>query len=268
MAEFRNFIDQRALMDLPLRGGDFTWSRSGADPVASRLDRFLVSLDWEEFFPEMVQKRLIRSFSDHFPICLESLVVARGKAPFRFENMWLVHEAFSALITEWWGEIQVQGFASYVVASKLKYLKEKLKVWNRVTFGDIRGSKIKLLDSINLLDLKEESSGLSSEELKQRSDAKADWAKVCTLEEISWRQKSRALWLQAGDRNTKYFHRVASLHRKFNSLSTIEVDGTRYDTLPAMKEAIFGFYRSLFTESEDWRPGVDDLPLTLLIQLD
>jgi len=195
MAEFRNFINQRALMDLPLRGGDFTWSRSGADPVASRLDRFFVSLDWEEFFPKMVQKRLLRPFSDHFPICLESLVAARGKAPFRFENMWLEHEGFSDLISEWWGELQVQGFASYVVASKLKYLKEKLKVWNRVTFGDIRVKKLKLLDSINLFDRKEESSGLSSEELEQRSAAKADWAKVCTLEEISWRQKSRALWL-------------------------------------------------------------------------
>ena len=211
---------------------------------------------------------MLRPFSDHFPICLESLVAARGKAPFRFENMWLEHEGFSDLIREWWGELQVQGFASYVVASKLKHLKEKLKVWNRVTFGDIRVRKLKLLDSINLLDLKEESSGLVSEELEQRSEAKAEWAKVCTFEEISWRQKSRALWLQAGDRNTKYFHRIASLHRKFNSLSTIEVEGTRYDTLPAMKDAIFGFYRSLFTESEVWRPGVDDLSLTQLRQID
>jgi len=124
------------------------------------------------------------------------------------------------------------------------------------------------MESINLLDLKEESSSLNSEEFEQRSAAKAEWANVCTLEEISWRQKSRALWLQAGDRNTKYFHRVASLHRKFNSLSTIEVEGTRYDTLPAMKDAILGFYKSLFTESEAWRPGVDELPLSQLRQID
>jgi len=87
MNEFRDFINQRALMDLPLRGGDFTWSRSGVDSVASRLDRFLVSVDWEDFFPDMVQRRMARPFSDHFPICLESLMLGRGKAPFRFENM-------------------------------------------------------------------------------------------------------------------------------------------------------------------------------------
>ena len=103
MAEFRDFINQRALVDLPLKGGDFTWSRSGVDSVASRLDRFLVSLDWEDFFPEMVQKRMARPFSDHFPICLETLSPFRGKPPFRFENMWLESEGFSDLISEWWG---------------------------------------------------------------------------------------------------------------------------------------------------------------------
>ena len=45
MAEFRDFINHRALMDLPLRGGDFTWSRSGVESLTSRLDRFIVSLN-------------------------------------------------------------------------------------------------------------------------------------------------------------------------------------------------------------------------------
>ena len=48
MAEFRNFINQRALMDLPLKGGDFTWSRSGADPVAL--------LDWIAFLCRWIRR--------------------------------------------------------------------------------------------------------------------------------------------------------------------------------------------------------------------
>ena len=98
----------------------------------------------------------------------------------------------------------------------------------------------------------------------QRAEAKAEWAKLSYLEEISWRQKSRALWLNAGDRNTKFFHRVASLHSKFNYISYIEVHGTRFNTLPAMKSAIQGFYNTLFTESEAWRPQVDGLFLSQL----
>jgi len=87
---------------------------------------------------------------------------------------------------------------------------------------------------------------------------------IILMEEISWRQKSRALWLQAGDRYTKKFHKIANMHRKFNSLSSIEVERVCFDTLPAMKSAIFGFYKSLFTESKPWRPFVDGVPLPLL----
>jgi len=50
MPEFRDFINQLALVDLLLRGGDFTWSRSWADSVAFRLDRFLFQLIGRSFF--------------------------------------------------------------------------------------------------------------------------------------------------------------------------------------------------------------------------
>jgi len=63
------------------------------------------------------------------------------------------------------------------------------------------------------------------------------------------------------DRNTKFFHRVANLHRKFNTISAIEVDGIRLDSLPEMKSAICGFYIALYTEDETWRPSTDGLPL-------
>ena len=93
------------------------------------------------------------------------MIPVSGKAPFKFENMWLESEGLSDLISEWWGELQVPGFASFVVASKLKCLKGKLKVWNK-EIGHIEVEKCKLLESINSLDLKEESSGLRSEELE------------------------------------------------------------------------------------------------------
>jgi len=100
--------------------------------------------------------------------------------------------------------VQVSGFASFIVASKLKYIKNKLKIWNREVFGDIKIQKHKFMGMINSLDMKEASSSLSTDEHLQRTDAKADWAKITLMEEISWRQKSRALWFQSGDRNTVF----------------------------------------------------------------
>lgn len=37
--------------------------------------------------------------------------------------------------------------------------------------------------------------------------------------EIPWRQRSKALWLQVGDQNTKYFHKKASQIRKKNFIT-------------------------------------------------
>ena len=47
--------------------------------------------------------------------------------------------------------------------------------------------------------MKEEASGLSNEELEQRKTVKDELAKVILTDEISWRQKSKALWLSIGD---------------------------------------------------------------------
>ena len=98
MLEFHDLINYVALVDLPLRGGDYTWSRSGGEAVRSRLDRFLVSLDWEEHFPNSLHTRLPRPLSDHFPITLGKAKLERGNVPFKFENVWFKVEGFSNLV--------------------------------------------------------------------------------------------------------------------------------------------------------------------------
>jgi len=59
-----------------------------------------------------------------------------------------------------------------VLARKLKFVKEELKKWNKDVFGHIRLRKYNLLDSVNALDVKEESIGLSIEEIEQRTKAR------------------------------------------------------------------------------------------------
>ena len=71
-----------------------------------------------------------------------------------------------------------------------------------------------------------------------------------------------------GDRNIKYFNGIVNIHRKFNSLFTVGVEGVRYDTLQDMKSVIFGFYNSLFSKLEPWKPYVDVLYLPLLREVD
>ena len=47
-------------------------------------------------------------------------------------------------------------------------------------------------------------------------------------------------------------------------MSFVIVDGNRFEDWDKMKSSIHGFYKSLFTESEAWRPKVDNLMMPSL----
>ena len=101
MRRFSEIVEDLELRDLPLQEGQFPWRGGLSNRLKSRIDRFLISNDWESHFPGVVQHVLARPVSDHFPILLKGEGVRRGPTPFRFENMWLKEEGFKDLLTLW-----------------------------------------------------------------------------------------------------------------------------------------------------------------------
>ena len=71
MHEFSNVIADHSLLDLPLEGCALTWSNSHEVVSRSRLDRFLLSPDWEDKLPTVNQCWMETLLSDHFLILLE-----------------------------------------------------------------------------------------------------------------------------------------------------------------------------------------------------
>jgi hypothetical protein len=112
---FCDFIFDQGLMDFPLAGGSYTWSISCDPPVWSRIDRFLVSPDWEARFPVASQKRLPRLYSDHFPILLNCAHISARSRPFKFKNMWLKADAFMGLVKQWWDSYSFHGTPSFML---------------------------------------------------------------------------------------------------------------------------------------------------------
>jgi hypothetical protein len=92
-------------------------------------------------------------------------------------------------------------------------------------FGHVGHKRNQLMAQLNQLDVLVEERLLSAKEQLRRESIKANLERNALLEEISWRQKSRALWLREGDKNTRFFLHLANSHRRHNSISTLLVNG-------------------------------------------
>jgi hypothetical protein len=226
MMEFSDFISEQGLMDLPLAGGPFAWSNNQENPSWSRLDRFLVSPDWDVKFLGTLQKRLPGLCSDHFPILLDCGGIHSGSRPFKFENMWLKAEGFVDRVRLWWASYHFQGSPSFIFSQKLKALKNDLERWNEQEFGNVESRKKMYVEELCALDRLEVQRGSTPEENVRKCVVSKDLENSILHEEISWRQKSRVLWLKEGDKCTKLFHRVANSNRRSNSLKSLSVNGS------------------------------------------
>ena len=125
----------------------------------------------------------------------------------------------------WWENYHFQRTPSYILAKKLIALKSDLKQWNEPDFGNISAKKQQLWSKLNALDVKEDNQPLIEEEKLVKTTLCIELEKASLLEEISWRQKSRVLYLKEGDSNTRFFHRMANSNRRNNCIENLMIDG-------------------------------------------
>ncbi|KAG6641064.1 hypothetical protein CIPAW_09G047300 [Carya illinoinensis] len=178
----------------------------------------------EVHFPDVTQRQLPRVCSDHFPILLDCGGIQGGKRYFKFKNMWFNSDGFVNRVKQWWSSYDFQGSPSFILARKLKALKHNLKQWNEQLLSNVLLQQRSLLEELQGLEGEEEARTLSESENTCKSQVVTELKRVLLIEEISWRQKLRALWLKEGDKSTKFFHRVANSHRRNNAIDTLMVD--------------------------------------------
>lgn len=61
-------------------------------------------------------------------------------------------------------------------------------------------------------------------------------------EVITWKQRSRILWLNQGDKNTKFFQRMANFHKRYNHIDKLEVQGDAIIDPQSIKGETMEFY--------------------------
>lgn len=101
MSRSSDFINSHELVDLPLGGRRFTWTNNQERVAMSRIDHFMLSKEWKDHFPVVIQVALPIMLSDHCPIKLSTKAMDWGPIPFRFENCWLLHKKLIPMVRDY-----------------------------------------------------------------------------------------------------------------------------------------------------------------------
>jgi hypothetical protein len=82
--------------------------------------------------------------------------------------------------------------------------------------------------------------------------AHREYIKALTDEETMWILKSRILWLQAGDKNTVFFHRQAKVRRWTNQVNEIKTQsGESICDFDQIKQQATSHYNKLYSSEGD-----------------
>nr|XP_048336943.1 uncharacterized protein LOC107411956 [Ziziphus jujuba var. spinosa] len=254
----RNFIANMGALDLGFCGTMYTWCnrRRGTANIRERLDRVLASPDWRILFPQAGVIHLPPAGSNHLPLKLTMTQDhPTTPRPFRFLEVWTRDPSCESIIKEAWSSSS-HNRPRTSLGFKLSNTTRALKRWNKDNFGFCH-TKINDLEA----SLSQVYNRTPSEEnLRLMQSIQSEINEWRLRLELVWRQKSREVWLQAGDRNSKFFHASTISNRKRNLISALKDDnGTWLESRTEISSFLIRKFNEVFqTEPVAFCDCLDD----------
>ena len=220
MEDFRDVLDECGFQDLGFSGNKFTWCNAHGEghTVWERLDRAVGLVEWMDMFTASKVAHLECGTLDHKPLMIFLAgIPKKSNKRWRFKQMWMEDVGCKEVVENAWAH-NSQGIAISRLEGKVDRCHRNLKWWSKVALGNVTR---KLRENKNLLRL------VAVEADRGRNIArvlrlKKDISTLLMKEEQMWKQRSRSLWLQEGDNNTRYFHSRASHRFKRNQIDSLE----------------------------------------------
>lgn len=138
--------------------------------------------------------------------------------------------------------------------SKLRSLKLALKKWNNDVFGNVESKLKEAEEELHNLDLMAESRNLNEMEITRKKEALGLIWQIQKRKEWLWLQKSRLDWALKGDKNTRFFHLMASMRQNRNMINSMKIDEVTVEEPAEVKQAICDYFKKHFDKQWRYRP--------------
>jgi hypothetical protein len=161
---FNCVIDGLNLRELEMSGRRYTWANSLPNPTYEKLDRVLISTEWELSHPLSTVVAMSRDISDHSPLLIDTGTPSssNNQPMFKFELGWLLRDGFMEMVRNVWDSVKDEEESMRCWQSKIRRLRQHLRGWAKHTSGIFKKEKNDLLDKLDSLDKKAEYTLLSS----------------------------------------------------------------------------------------------------------
>ncbi|KAL4313034.1 hypothetical protein GQ457_01G003880 [Hibiscus cannabinus] len=244
MKAFSDFIEELSLINFPLHGGHFTWSNLRDPPSCSRLDRFLLSPEIAALWPALMQLAMPKGISDHNPVSLTISCQQWGPKPFKLFDHWFDSKDMVETIKSTCGDVKGIG-----IMPLLRSCKVATKNWIKEHNASKQESVQAIKEKCNKLELEicnGDSDSMKIADLKRLRSML--WNSI-RREEREWLQKSRLKWFQVGDKNSKFFHLVASARRRSNYIDCVKVGEASVRDPDLVKEFVKDHFQNFYNDS-------------------
>ncbi|XP_078152948.1 uncharacterized protein LOC144548131 [Carex rostrata] len=224
---FRTIVEGLQLQDLRLQGRAYTWSNEQENPIFARLDRFLISTTWSQTFPNSVQTAIPNTASDHCPLICQVQTKFPTSNIFRLENSWLKREEFKELVNQQWGSIQTAA-TTRDLSVKIMALRKAIIHWKKMHAEEQKFQSDLCKNCLHWLAQQSERRRLTNVEKLLKNILLQRYTTICHTEEEKWFQRAKRAWVSKGDKNSKYFHLLASKRKRANLIDVVQEEGVQH----------------------------------------
>nr|GEY80022.1 RNA-directed DNA polymerase, eukaryota, reverse transcriptase zinc-binding domain protein [Tanacetum cinerariifolium] len=218
--------DKRILWDylahveeVPLGGSAFTWCHKSASKM-SKLDRFLISKNLMNTYPNISDVTLDRYLLDHRLILLRESMFDYGPTPFRFYHYWL-------------------------------------EDWYSRSKNNTKGDMARLTGELQVLDADIDNGNGSVEVSNKRMDVINSMLRINKIQAAEVAQKAKIKWSVEEDENSRFFHGMLNKKRSQLSIRGVMVHGVWIEKTDQVKREFVHHFSSRFDKPSVKRTCID-----------